>query len=85
MRVLVCALAVFCLFALGSCQSTKTTPDAMGPINATCAMKDSEAVDASCCVEHKGEKIAFCCKMCKGKFESLSEAEKDARVAAVKK
>lgn len=84
MRVLVCALAC-CLFVLGSCQSTKTTPSTMEPINATCAMKDNEAVDASCCVEHKGEKIAFCCKTCKGKFESLTEAEKDARVAELKK
>ena len=79
MRVLVCALAVLCLFTLGSCKMTETTPSTGGPVNATCVMKDNEAVDASCCVEHKGQKIGFCCK-----FESLSEAEKDARVAALK-
>jgi hypothetical protein len=85
MRVLACALALF-VFALSGCQMTETTPAATGgPINATCAMKDSEAANADCCVDYKGQKIAFCCKMCKAKFESLSEAEKDARVEAVQK
>jgi len=85
MRVLACVLAVSLVFALGSCQSTKTSqPSTGGPINANCAMKDSEAVDASCCIEHNGQKIAFCCGNCKTKFEGLTAAEKDACVAKLK-
>jgi hypothetical protein len=80
MRALACVLAVACLLSLGSCKATQDSLDTSGPINAYCAMQHDEAVDASCYVEHKGKKIAFCCKNCKKKFQGLTDAEKDERI-----
>ena len=34
--------------------------------------------------EYKGQKVAFCCKMCPAEWDKLSDAEKDAKLAKVK-
>ena len=80
MRVLACVLAVAFVVALGSCQSAPATTSTSAPINANCVINTSKAVNAECYVEHNGQKIGFCCNNCKGKFEALSDAEKDACV-----
>jgi hypothetical protein len=34
--------------------------------------------------EYKGQKVAFCCKMCPAEWDKLSDAEKEAKLAEVK-
>ena len=34
--------------------------------------------------EYKGQKVAFCCKMCPAEWDKLSDAEKEAKLSQVK-
>lgn len=45
------------------------TDAAGGPINQVCAVDPGEPVDAQVTVEHDGHLIAFCCRMCRSRFQ----------------
>jgi len=81
MRVLLRVAAVALVLAFVGCQSTQTSETGAGSaINANCAMKDSQPIDAACTIDYKGKKIGFCCNNCKRKFEGLSDTEKEERI-----
>ena len=80
---------------LGACASdTKTkstttttttkTKGSMGVMNSKCPMK-GEAIDSDDpTTDYHGQKVAFCCKGCLAKFNKLTDAEKDAKLANAK-
>jgi len=52
-------------------------------VNEYCAVKNDDPVDPALgFVEWKGQKIGFCCKGCMPKWNRMTDAEKDAAVAA---
>lgn len=91
------AALLACLLAgvpfLAACHSDKKTDDqhatkaSMGAVNSKCPMRGTECPlgDKAVTTAYKGQTVAFCCKGCEGKWEKLSDAEKDQRLAAVKK
>ena len=88
---LTAALAAGLLLSLPGCDSddngdmdTTTSAPSMGAINETCPMM-GEAVDPGSTTDYKGQKIGFCCDGCVGPWNKLSDAEKDAKLAAMKK
>lgn len=54
-----------------------TTSTAPATVNATCPVTTDEEVDPNFWAEYKGQRIGFCCKRCRTKFE----ADPDAYVA----
>ncbi|MCA8941205.1 MAG: hypothetical protein KDB80_01480 [Planctomycetes bacterium] len=78
MKHLLCAV---CLLFFASCHSMSSSDNA--PVNSHCLMNPSEAVDASSVtVDFEGQKVAFCCKRCARKFESLTPEQKREKIAA---
>lgn len=77
MKTLICAA---CLLLFSSCGSMSAEPNL--PINTVCPMNPEKVVTAeSASVDYEGAKVAFCCKRCARKFESLTAEEKAALVA----
>jgi hypothetical protein len=83
MKTLLAAAALSLLLPLAACQSTPKVDAA--PVNSMCVMNPDGKVDPSVTTVHDGKTVAFCCSQCRGKFEKLSDADKDARVAAATK
>jgi hypothetical protein len=89
------ALVSVALF-LGACHSdskaqpktapatTKATTGSMGVVNSKCPMKGEPIEKGDPTMDYKGQKVAFCCTGCMGKFAKLSDADKDAKLAAAK-
>lgn len=80
----VCALA----FAMG-CASDTGMSESKGDkkviaVNKNCAMQPGEAVDPAVHETYKGDVIGFCCTKCQGKFDKMTDAEKDAAVKKAK-
>ena len=71
------ALVVISAF-LGGCAATGGNGTAD-----VCLFQPSKAAKVS--VEFEGEQVGFCCKKCKGKFESMDQAAKKAAIAKSKK
>jgi hypothetical protein len=90
-RFAVAACAACTILALGACNSDqkKTETKAEGSMavkadNTVCPFS-GEAVNPSVApAAYKGKHVGFCCPNCKGKFEKMSDAEKDAKVASMK-
>lgn len=85
--ILACA-ALCGLFALTGCKSdqemnqTNTSGASMGVINNTCPIMGSPVkADTADYATYKGHKVGFCCAGCDGKWEQMSDAERDAFVA----
>ena len=93
---LVLTSALFaCAAAFVGCSSSKTadkTADAskapqhasMGIINSKCPINPSHAAGDKNTVDYKGQKVGLCCGGCKAKWDALTDAQKDAAVAAAK-
>jgi hypothetical protein len=45
---------------------------------------DAANVPANLVREHRGRKVAFCCAGCPGAWDKLTDAEKDAKLGAVR-
>ena len=56
-------------------------------VNTRCPMMNApikpEKVTEALTREYNGQKVAFCCSMCTGAWDKLSDAEKDAKLKAV--
>ena len=68
----------------------RSPAQAPGPVvyaNVRCPIMSNPIVPAnvtqSLTREHKGQKVAFCCGGCPGAWDKLSDADKDAKLAAV--
>jgi len=61
-----------------------TSQPAMGMMNDSCPMMPSHAAKESVTVSYKGQTIGFCCEMCVGSWNDLSDAEKAEKVAMMK-
>ena len=86
----VSSLAIITILAAG-CEkkAEKATPgtavaasfaNATCPIMPTSTIKPSK-VTAELTREHKGKKVALCCGKCPAKWDKLTDAEKDAKLA----
>jgi hypothetical protein len=79
-RLAALALASLALAACaGGAKGTDTA--SMGLANSKCPMMPQDPIDPKVTVKYKGEKVAFCCPGCIGEWNSLSDADKDARLA----
>jgi len=85
MRLMGCGLCVLAfagLLATAGCSNGAET----AVVNTVCPvmgnkLSDPKAVPAKLVREYKGKKIGFCCAGCPGKWDKLSDAEKDAKLA----
>ena len=96
MRARFAVVLPIALLALAGCKSTCAACDAgkdmdhhdASPamfVNDTCPI-GGEAVEADGgSADYKGSTVGFCCPGCKGGWEDMSEADKDAFVAKAKK
>lgn len=76
------AVAAALLFA--ACAGTTNTPPVSATINTQCLVS-GEALDASSpTVDYMGKKVGFCCNNCIAKWDKLSDADKQAKLAAAK-
>lgn len=85
--LVVASVAVLALVGCKSNQSTeeaKTSASAGAPVNTFCVMNPDENANPAVTTSYHGEKYAFCCPSCKGKFEAKSEEEKAKLAAAAK-
>ena len=69
--------------ALTGCASQNKTT-AAAPVNAKCPMS-GKPVDNTHTVSYKGQTVGFCCGNCPSSWAKLSDADKDAKLAAAKK
>ena len=53
-----------------------------GVVNARCPIMGG-AAKASLTRDYKGQKVGFCCGMCPGQWDKLTDAEKQAKLARV--
>jgi hypothetical protein len=93
-RSALCASVLACsmILAMGGCadqQKTEAQPAmAMSPagtVNYYCVMNPDDKVEVnSPTTTWRGEKIGFCCGGCVGKWNKMTDAQKDAAVAAGK-
>lgn len=75
--------AVTAMLLLGSCASTHTDPAPAG-INAKCPIS-GEAIEAdSPTADFHGQKVAFCCSNCIKKWDAMSDADRQAKLDAMK-
>lgn len=90
MRARFAAVLPIALIALAGCQCDACAVDSdddASPaifVNDTCPI-GGEAVEADGGkAEYKGNTVGFCCPGCKGGWEDMSEADKDAFIAKAK-
>lgn len=82
---------VIALGVLGGCASwqkedesacREVKPGVVTTPNAFCVMVPEDPVDPAVApVEWKGQKLGLCCEGCRGKWNKLTDAQKDAAVA----
>lgn len=60
-----------------------TTVAASMPVNAKCPLSGEE-VDPDTTVSYKGQTVAFCCPKCRAQWNKMTDAQRDAKLAAVK-
>ena len=56
---------------------------AMATVNSECPFTHGR-VNPATAVSYKGQNVGFCCNGCAGSWATLSDAEKDAKLAAVR-
>ncbi len=59
---------------------TKADSKAMAAVNTKCPYS-GEPANADIASEYKGQKVAFCCNGCKGKFDKATDTDKAAKLA----
>jgi len=71
--------------ALGACASNKSSQSAsMGIVNSKCPIVPSHPATNKTIVEFKGQHVGLCCAGCVGKWNALSDADKQTRLDAAK-
>jgi hypothetical protein len=84
MRIALCLAAIVALAGCSNNKTDTTTSAAATPVNAKCPVS-GKAVDNTKTVSYKGQTVGFCCGNCPSSWAKLSDAEKDAKLAAAKK
>lgn len=89
--VLAASLALTAMLA--ACNSNKSTTAASNEtaikasgaaMNANCPFSNNPA-NASITRSYKGQNVGFCCNGCSGKWDKMSDADRDAKLATMKK
>lgn len=60
----------------------EVNPGAVTSVNHYCVINSSDPVNPKLNKEYKGQQVGFCCKGCYKKWDAMSDAEKDAALAA---
>lgn len=70
---------------LGGCKSSEKTTTQASPsvMNTTCPFS-GRPVTEGMTASYEGKTVGFCCRGCTSKFESMSDADKQAKMANVK-
>jgi hypothetical protein len=84
---MVAVMCVGVVAMLGGCNSsektTTTTQVSPSVMNTTCPFS-GRPVTEGMTASYEGKTVGFCCKGCTSKFESMSDADKQAKMATVK-
>ena len=83
-RLVLAALAAAAFAFTGCSSESKTASPSTAAANAKCPMT-GKAVDGTHTVSYKGQNVGFCCGNCPANWAKLSDADKDAKLAAAKK
>ena len=82
---LAAALAVIILGSTHAARAEDESPTAKAPpakaANKLCPMTNEANGEESVTVEHRGRTITLCCRMCRGRWNKLTDAERDAKLA----
>jgi len=82
-RIAVVLVAV-CGLAVVGCANQKTGKASAGAMNATCPISGEAVAGSTVHVAYKGQEVAFCCEGCAKKWSAMTDAQKDAKLAAAK-
>ena len=77
------AVSLACIALAGCASENKTAAAGAAPANSKCPIT-GKAVDNTKTVAYKGKTVGFCCGGCPDKWAKLSDADKDAKLAAAK-
>ena len=89
-RYAIAACVAGSFLALGACNSDKKAGAAsdgsmaVKADNTMCPVGGGPVAAAVTPSTYKGKHVGFCCAGCKGKFDKMSDAEKDAKVTTMK-
>ena len=86
MKHLALSLIAIATLFLSSCKSTDDHADdmaGMATVNATCPVMPENEVDPEVTREFMGKTVGFCCKKCVGKWDEMSDQDKQAKLEAV--
>jgi hypothetical protein len=65
----------------GTAQCGAPKPGVITSVNQTCVMMPEDPVDPAIVREYKGQRVGFCCTGCIPRWDRLTEAQKDAKLA----
>ena len=84
MKKILTGICLFAALSLTACQSTDGDGQSAAAVNTKCPIS-GEAVNAdSPTVDMNGQKVAFCCNNCAGRWDGMSDADKQAKLAESK-
>jgi hypothetical protein len=70
------------LALLAGCNSGAKKPDEIITVNDYCAVMNDDPVDPAHVTVYKGQKVGFCCSQCLPKWQAMTDAQRDAALAA---
>jgi hypothetical protein len=76
--------AAVLVIGLAGCATHNTASGGTAPVNKTCPVS-GKAVNPDATVSYKGQTVGFCCSGCPATWSKMSDADKDAKLAAAKK
>lgn len=84
-RMLAAVLCVGAVGLVGGCKSSEKASDKASPsvMNSTCPFSGKPVAEGAT-ASYGDKKVGFCCNGCASKFNGMSEAEKQAKIAGVK-
>jgi hypothetical protein len=77
-------LAAAGLLTLAGCATTDKADVSMGAVNDVCPMSGQPVDPDAPPVQHDGKTVGFCCGGCVSPWDKMTDAEKDAFLAAYK-
>ena len=95
-KSLILAAATLAAFTLVGCNSSSKTTSGNGdqnaktmqtagkPVNAKCPVSGEEVPANATTVSYQGKTVGFCCDHCVAKWNAMSDAEKQQKLAAAK-
>lgn len=93
-RTIACTAAILTALSLAACASTAKTeaedeamckevkPGTVTTVNHYCVIMLEDPVNPTVVREYKGQRVGFCCKGCLGKWDAMSDSQKDAAIVA---